>query len=135
MKKLLAKLFSSPEIIEEQVLAYWHKLPENVSVALGKDHDLLIGKVLVEKDADPIYIQARTPSEFNKMLNEVVYIAYNVKSEYIDYFHKRGDRFRPTPEAAAKLYELHGKPKSYSQDLLPLMGFVGRADGMSVATR
>jgi hypothetical protein len=136
MKNIFAKFLNPPEIIQEQVMAYWQKLPKNVSVAFGKDRDLLIGKILVEPDADPMYIQARTPAEFNRMLNEVVYVAFDIKSEYIAYFHKHGDRFIPTPEAEAKLYELYGRPKSYSQDLLqPLMGFVGNSVNTMASVR
>lgn len=135
MKNFFKKLLNPPEIIQEQVTAYWHKLPKEVSVAFGKDRDLLIGKVLVEQDADPILIQARTPAEFNKMLNEAVYVAFDVKSEYIDFFHERGDRFAPTKEAENKLHELYGKPKTYNQDLEPLMGFVGTTEGLVVAAR
>ncbi len=125
MKNLLAKIFSpKPEIIRQVVISYLQKLPDVVSVAFKKDDDLLIGRIQLKGDEDPIYIQAQNPAEFTKMLNEAIYVTFDFKSEYIDFFHKRGDHYGPTPEAKKALDDLYGKRStSMSSDFQHAFGF------------
>ncbi len=109
LKLFLAGIFTRSEIIPEVVISCLHKLPDEVTVAFKKEGGFLIGRIQLKGCEDPIFIQASTPAEFTKMLNEAIYIAHDFKNEYIDFFHKKGDRYAPTPEAKKALEEISGK--------------------------
>jgi hypothetical protein len=120
MKNFFAKLFApKPEIIQERVLCYLQQLPKGVHVDFKKEQNVLIGKIKIEDQEDPIYVQARNPSELTKMINEAIYISFDMKNEYIDFFHERGDYYTPTQEAQAELKRLWGKNVA-SYDFRPL---------------
>ncbi len=125
MTHFFAKIFSTkPEIIQEVVTAYLHKLPHNVAVSFKKDGDLLIGKIQLQDNQEPLYIQAKNPTEFTKMLNEAIYVTFDFKSEYIEFFHKKGDRYEPSPAAKKALKELYEKSSnSKTTDFQHVFGF------------
>lgn len=101
-----SKVFS-PKVEIEVIHAYLNKMPKEVSVSFKKEDRFLIGEIILEKGADPFYVQARTPEEFNKMVNEAVYVALDFKSEYIKFFHERNDILSPSPKARQALQALY----------------------------
>ncbi len=111
-----------------------NRLPSEVSVSFGKDGKLLLGKISLSKDEDPIFIQAKNPTEFTKLLNEAVYVSYDVKSEYIDFFHSKGDRYKPSAEAQEALEQLYGRgSKGKSLDFSRVFDFKGVNEKRKVA--
>jgi hypothetical protein len=48
------------------------------------------------------------------MINEAIYVTFDFKSEYIDFFQKKGGSYKPTPEARNALEELFGRSANHA---------------------
>jgi hypothetical protein len=99
MKSFLSRFFSRSALVQEQILAYRHKLPSKVAVSWERRNDLIIGEIVLdEKGDDVIYTQAKNANEFVKMVNDAVYVAYDLKPEYIKYFHTKKECYKMPPQ-------------------------------------
>lgn len=96
MKNVLKKLFS-PDLDIEVIDTYFHKLPDRISVSWKREDGFIVGEISFN-GYDPIHTQARNPKEFVRMVNDAVYIAFDLKPEYIDFFHRQKDFYAPKIE-------------------------------------
>ena len=64
----------------EALIAYRHKLPDRISVALREEKGKFFAQV--ELDGVTLTTQARRPQEIYDMVNDVVYTYYEIPRQY-----------------------------------------------------
>jgi hypothetical protein len=84
------------EFSNEALIAYRHKLPDWISVAIREEQ----GKFFAQVELDGVIFttQARRPQEIYDMVNDVVYTYYEIPRQYVPLV----SRYTPPKELADK---------------------------------
>ena len=117
MKNFLS-FFFPPKLEKEVVQAYRHRLPKGIRVSWKREDGFIVGEIFVKDGCDPIFTQALTPKEFVRMVNDAVFIAFDFKPEYIEFFHDK-NIYSPTAADWSKLND--GKVPSASFGLQKIL--------------
>lgn len=94
--KILSKLFSDKEFIHEEYEAFFNKLPEKVAVDWNKDGKWIVGKIFIQDENDILYTQAKDPDEFLDMVNDAVYMHFEIKDKYKLALSQSSRQYRPS---------------------------------------
>ena len=92
---ILQRYFSR-EFSNEALIAYRHKLPDQLSVAIREEGGKFFAQV--EFDGVMVTTQARRPQELYDMVNDVVYTYYEIPRQYVPLV----SRYTPPKELADK---------------------------------
>src|SRR3989344_7851243 len=81
VKPLLAS-FKKPSLTQEQFFAYFHKLPDGISVDWKRDGKFIIGKV--QAGDFEFMTQGKTAEQFVDMVNDAVLTVFDIPRDYVD---------------------------------------------------
>lgn len=74
--------FSTQKLSKEAFLAYYHRLPKNISVRWQRDGKFIVGEV---SDGERTFVtQGRNPEEFIEMVNDALLTVHNIPRQYQD---------------------------------------------------
>lgn len=93
MQLLFGKKLSS-----EAFEAYFHRIPESITVRWFRDGNFIIG-VVKTKDKE-FTTQGRNPDEFIEMVNDSILTVYGIPKDYIDVVRKFKTFIPPEQEMA-----------------------------------
>lgn len=98
MRELCYKIqefFMGNRLSKEAFVAYFNRLPDNISVQWFRDGDFIIGKV---KSGDNEFVtQAKDANEFVEMVNDALITVYNIPRNYLEVI-KSAKTYSPTQE-------------------------------------
>lgn len=83
---------------------YVERLPEKIEVSWNRNKEgYLIGRICIgDKPDETFFTQAKTAKEFVKMVNDALFVALDIKPEYINFFHAHIP-YAPSPEELHRL--------------------------------
>lgn len=99
MKNFLKKFINKPIVYEEVVISCYNKLPDKIKVDWKRNGKYIVGKI--QADEHEFYTQALSAKEFVDMVNEALFITYNIPEEYFDILEDK--KFTPSPTEYNKL--------------------------------
>ncbi len=83
MFEKIVRLLRPIELHPEALIAYFHRLPDKIRVHWFRDDDFIIGTIEVDGEK-PFMTQGYTAREFVEMVNEAIFVVYEIPEEYFN---------------------------------------------------
>jgi len=86
LKKIFEKfvrLFKPAQLYPEALIAYFHRLPSQISVSWFRDDGFIVGTIKTDDGAE-FMTQGVSAREFVEMVNESIFAVYEIPVEYHD---------------------------------------------------
>ena len=101
MKNLIKSILNknNQEVIPEAFWAYFHRLPQKISVEWFRDGKFIVGRI--DAEGDKFMTQGVSADEFIEMVNDALFSFYEIPVEYFGALKSRS--FVPKPEEYEKL--------------------------------
>lgn len=103
-------IFYHPKINREAFVAYFDKLPDQIEVNWKRDGDFIIGEI--DAEGNKFMTQAKSAKEFVEMVNDALFVTYQIPEEYFDALSPK--RFLPPPEQFMALNDMSVKKSKMS---------------------
>lgn len=119
-KKIFEKfvrLFKPAQLYPEALIAYFHRLPSQISVSWFRDDGFIVGTIKTDDGAE-FMTQGVSAREFVEMVNEAVFVVYEIPEDYFDALGAK--KFVPTREEFEKLNNAAIKKSTLQLDKLPM---------------
>ncbi len=93
--------FFRPKLNPEAFEAYWFRLPQQIGVSWFRNGKLIVGSI--EADGETFMTQGRTADEFVDMVNETLYVVYEIPEEYHESLRNAKRQFIPKEQEYERL--------------------------------
>lgn len=115
LEKFLRKIGVIEPLYPEALVAYYHRLPNTITVNWFRDGQYIIGRINAE--GYEFATQALSPEEFVEMVNDAVFAVYEIPGAYFEFLKEK--QFKPSTEALANLQNTSIPSSSMSFQKVP----------------